>query len=109
MGAAPASSSDSIFSFQPMPSTESMTQEESVRLLVLKRTYDLFTGGLALVAALAWNDAVQSLFAKIFGPTSTLMAKFAYAVFVTVIIVILGTRLARVTRALENRLTNGKK
>ena len=78
-------------------------EEENVKLAVLKRTYDLLTSALSFVAALAWNDAIQSLFLSIFGPSSTLLAKFLYALVLTVIIVWFGSRLARLTRAVEER------
>ena len=78
-------------------------EEESVNLAVLKRTYDLLTSALSFVAALAWNDAIQSLFLRIFGASSTIIAKFLYAIILTVIIVWFGSRLARLTRVVEER------
>lgn len=49
----------------------------------------LIMGGFGLVAALAWNDAIQTLFAKVFGDNpGSLWAKFLYAVIVTATIVI---------------------
>jgi len=78
-------------------------QEEVIHLAVLKRTYDLLTAAFSFVAALAWNDAIQSLFLRIFGPSDTLMAKFLYALVLTVIIVWFGSRLARITQAAERR------
>lgn len=79
-------------------------KEEDIRLAVVKRTYDLLTAAFSFVAALAWNDAIQSLFLRIFGPSSTLVAKFLYAIVLTVIIVWFGSRLARITRSAEKRL-----
>ena len=58
-----------------------------------------------MVAALAWNDAIQSLFQMIFGPSSTLAAKFLYAGLVTVIIVWMGSRMAKLNKAVEKKLT----
>lgn len=84
-------------------------REENVRLAIVKRTYDLLTAALSFVAALAWNDAIQSLFTAIFGPTSTLAAKFIYAIVLTVIIVWLGTRIARLSRAIERRWESSEK
>ncbi len=90
-----------------VPSVErKKTQEESIRLSVVKRTYDLLTAALTFVAALAWNDAIQSLFQTIFGPASTLAAKFIYAIILTIIIVWLGSRIARLTQAIERRYTS---
>ncbi len=56
----------------------------------------LLLGGLGLVAALAWNDAIQSLFQRLFDPQGTaLSAKFIYAVLITAIITVLSLRLSR--------------
>lgn len=46
-----------------------------------------FLAGLGLVAALAWNDAVRSLFNEVFeGARGSLFAKFGYAFLITVIV-----------------------
>lgn len=82
----------------------SKREKEDIRLLVLRRTYELLTGAFAFVAALAWNEAIQALFLRIFGPAQTLLAKFLYAAVLTVIIVYLGNKVARVTATVEERL-----
>jgi hypothetical protein len=89
-------------SFQPAEMHEK--KDEDIRLAVLRRTYDLLTAAFSFVAALAWNDAIQSLFLRVFGPSSTLVAKFLYAIILTIIIVWFGSRLARLTRSAEKRL-----
>ncbi|MBI3572578.1 MAG: hypothetical protein HY092_00055 [Candidatus Kerfeldbacteria bacterium] len=60
---------------------------------VVNQIITLLLGGLSLVAALAWNDAVRQLFDRIFPKGGGLIAKFMYAVFVTVVIVIISLRL----------------
>lgn len=55
----------------------------------------LLAGALGLIAALAWNEAVKALFAKIFGEANGLAAKFTYAVVVTVIVVFITMRLTK--------------
>lgn len=55
----------------------------------------LLTGALGMVAALAWNEAVKALFEKLFGDASSLVAKFAYAVAITAIVVWVTTHLAK--------------
>ena len=87
------------------PNNVAQEQEVSLRLNFLHKMYDLMTTAFSLVAALAWNDAIQSLFTKIFGSTNTLLAKFAYAIIVTFIIVWLGIRINRTARSLEKVLT----
>ncbi len=48
-----------------------------------------------LVAALAWNNAIQKLFTVMFGTQSNLGAELVYALFVTVIAVIVTIYLTR--------------
>lgn len=76
-------------------------RELSLRLSILKKTLELMTSAFALVAALAWNDAIQSLFLKIFGPTSSLIAKFIYALLITAVVVIVAVRLSRLSRLID--------
>ena len=55
-----------------------------------------FLAGLGLVAALAWNDAVQGLFNEIFGGArGSLIAKFGYALLITVVVTFVSWRLGR--------------
>jgi hypothetical protein len=56
----------------------------------------LFLGALGLVAALAWNDAVQSLFKVIFKEQSGVLAKFGYAVVITAIVVFISWRMMKI-------------
>jgi uncharacterized membrane protein YuzA (DUF378 family) len=55
----------------------------------------LLTGALGLIAALAWNEAVKALFEKIFGDANGIAAKFAYAIIVTIVVVWITMRLAK--------------
>lgn len=54
------------------------------------------TAAFGLVAALAWNDAIQSLFTTLFGTAGDLAAKFVYALLVTVVVVFVTVRLGRI-------------
>ncbi|MEK7655113.1 MAG: DUF5654 family protein [Patescibacteria group bacterium] len=76
----------------------------SLRLSVVKKTLELMTAASAFVAALAWNDAVQSLFVQIFGMKQGVVAKFTYAIIVTAIVVWIGYRLSKVSQIIEKRL-----
>jgi ABC-type multidrug transport system fused ATPase/permease subunit len=67
----------------------------------------LISSAFALVAALAWNDAIQALFKQVFVPGSdeakttswTLVAtSFGYALLVTVIVVIVIYYLTRLSK-----------
>jgi len=55
---------------------------------VFEKIAILITGAFGLVAALAWNGAIQSIFKEVFGETSTIIANLFYAVIVTTIAVI---------------------
>jgi hypothetical protein len=80
-------------------------KERGLRLSVIQKILELMTAAFSLVAALAWNDAIQSLFLRIFGPASGVAAKFIYALLVTGIVVFIGIRLSRVTKVIEQRFT----
>lgn len=62
---------------------------------VLEKTLQLATVAFGLVAALAWNEAIQTLFTQIFGEAADITAKFIYALIVTGIVVFATIRLAR--------------
>ncbi|MFA5935910.1 MAG: DUF5654 family protein [Patescibacteria group bacterium] len=80
-------------------------QEKGLRLSVIQKTLELMTAAFSLVAALAWNDAIQTLFLRLFGPASSLWAKILYALLITALVVWIGIRLSRVTKAAERRYT----
>lgn len=48
----------------------------------------LIVAAFGFVAALAWNEAILSVFRQYFGELVSIIAKFIYAIFVTVIAVI---------------------
>ena len=80
---------------------------------VLDKFAELITVALGLVAALAWNEAIQQLFTVLLGETGgALAAKFVYAVIVTLIVIFATisvsraaerARLAEERRRLEQR------
>lgn len=65
----------------------------------------LITSGFGLVAALAWNEAIQEIFKKLFPQEQIggLIAKIIYAVLITGMIVIVVYQLGRVS----NRIKRG--
>ena len=87
-----------------MEQNEASSNQDRVSALILKRTYELLTSAFALVAALAWNDAVQSTFNILFKSSKTLPAKFLYALLVTVLVVWMGIRLAKLTSVIEKKV-----
>jgi TRAP-type C4-dicarboxylate transport system permease small subunit len=56
----------------------------------------LLTAAFGLVAALAWNGAIQAIFKQVFGTVDSIPAQLSYAIIVTVIAVIAIIWIARV-------------
>lgn len=54
---------------------------------VLEKLAALLTAAFGLIAALAWNGAIQAIFKEIFGTADTIIAMFIYAIIVTIIAV----------------------
>jgi len=55
---------------------------------VIKNLSALIIAAFGLVAALAWNGAIQAIFKQVYGTPDTVGAMLIYAVVVTVIAVI---------------------
>jgi hypothetical protein len=55
---------------------------------ILDKFSALITAAFGLVAALAWNEAIQSIFKEFFGEQETLMPKIIYATVVTILAVV---------------------
>ena len=54
---------------------------------VIEKIAALMTAAFGLVAALAWNGAIQAIFKQIFGDASSVGAMLVYAIVVTIIAV----------------------
>ena len=69
---------------------------KNLKLEILDKMSGLMTAGFGLVAALAWNEAIKASIEHFF-PLSrnTLLAKFIYAVLMTLVVVIMSVYLAR--------------
>ncbi len=72
--------------------------EKTFREQVIGQFSALITAAFGLIAALAWNSFIILLFQHIFGTTSTLLPMLLYAVFVTVLAVIMSILVARAAR-----------
>lgn len=86
--------------------------ELSLRSELYEKMTTLASSGLGLVAAFAWNDAIQELFRTLFGTASTLVAKFVYALLITTVVVALLvylSRLAARVKELSEKFTRLKK
>jgi uncharacterized membrane protein len=78
---------------------------------VLDKFAELITVALGLVAALAWNTAIQNLFTTIFGGAgSALVGQFVYAVIITAVVIfatISVSRAAERAKRLEEERSRG--
>lgn len=61
-----------------------------------QKIIDLVTAAFGLVAALAWNEAIQQLIQTVYPAGDDLIGKFIYAVIITLLAVFITTRLAHV-------------
>lgn len=78
---------------------------------VLDKMNVLFTSGMGLVAALAWNEAIKNMFDQIFPPQdkNSIFALFGYAVVVTIIIVMVTYRLTKLLEKVKKEDKKKKK
>ena len=74
---------------------------EQTKRALKEKTTTLIIGGFGLVAALAWNEAIKSLFETYFKESSGLMGKFIYALIITLIVVIVSIRLGKISEKKE--------
>jgi len=64
---------------------------------VIEKLAALITAAFGLVAALAWNSAIQETFKRYYGPNSGLAALFAYAVIITILAVFITLWIGKVS------------
>ena len=62
---------------------------------VLEKIAALLTIAFGLIAALAWNGAIQAIFKAVFGTADTIIGMLVYAVVVTIIAVIVAIQLGK--------------
>ncbi len=79
------------------------TQKETRQTMI-----NLILGGFSLVAALAWNDAIQTFFNTFFPKESGVLGKFIYAALITLLVVTLSLQLKKFFSTNEES-TNQKK
>jgi Flp pilus assembly pilin Flp len=75
-----------------------------VRIELVEKMSALITAAFGLVAALAWNSAIQNVFKQFFGESESLTAQITYAVIVTVIAVYMAFLIGRAKASLTEKL-----
>lgn len=71
---------------------------EEAKRAAREKMVTLILAGFGLVAALAWNDAIQSLFKALFPQNQEIIGKFVYAFLVTIIVVIISLQLQKISK-----------
>ncbi|HEX8357152.1 MAG TPA: DUF5654 family protein [Segetibacter sp.] len=64
--------------------------------IVLQSMIALASAALGLVSALAWNDAIKETIKQFFAGDESLASKYIYALFVTILAVVVVLILARI-------------
>lgn len=87
-----------------------MKKVQELRSEFLKTMVQLATAGFGLVAALAWNDAIQTLIRELLPAGSGALSKLLYALIVTAIAVIVTYSLGKAAqRAKIEEVKDSKK
>ncbi len=63
---------------------------------VFAQTATLINGAFALIAALAWNEAIKALIDRYVPAGSSLYSKFLYALVLTTIVVLISMKLTKI-------------
>lgn len=73
------------------------TEGEKLRTEMRERTAGYVMSGLGVVVGLAWNEAIKAFieYSLPFASAGTMIAKFIYAVILTILIVIVATYVVR--------------
>ena len=74
---------------------------EETQKEIKEKMLTLILAGFGLVAALAWNDAIQTLFKVIFPKSEGVIGKFIYAVIITILVVVITLQLKKISEKKE--------
>jgi hypothetical protein len=69
---------------------------------IVEKISSLIIAAFGLVAALAWNGAIQAIFKRIFGTTEAMGAMIVYAIVVTIIAVFVTISIAKIAGKNDN-------
>ena len=70
---------------------------------VITQTLGFISSAFVLIAALAWNEAIKELISQYLPASSGLISKLIYAIIVTVIAVIITSKLSKIGEKLEDK------
>lgn len=82
------------------PDIQKIKQETSqIQVEVKEKLVGYIVAAFGLVAGLAWNEAIKALIEKLFPvDNSGLLAKFIYAILISLFVVIISMYLVRLTK-----------
>jgi Mg2+/citrate symporter len=83
--------------------------DTETKLLFVNTFSALITAAFGLVAALAWNDAIQAAVATVFKDNGALWGKLIYAILVTVLAVIMVIIITRSAKKLNDKVKSESK
>jgi uncharacterized membrane protein YidH (DUF202 family) len=69
---------------------------------IVEKLSILITSAFGLVAALAWNSAIQQIFKTFLGEASSITAMVSYATIITIVAVIATVWIGKVSEKLKN-------
>jgi len=75
---------------------------------IVSESLTMMTTAFGLVAALAWNEAIRALINNFFSKGQGIISLFIYAILVTVIAVVVSTRLIKIKTRFDEQ-ENGSK
>ena len=70
---------------------------------VIEKIAALVTAAFGLIAALAWNGAIQAIFKKVFGTAEGIGSMLTYAIVVTIIAVLVTIWIGRVSERAKSK------
>ncbi len=68
---------------------------------ILEKLGTLIAAAFALVAALAWNDAIKAIFKEVFGTPDKVIPMLVYAISVTIVAVIMTVWISKISGRLK--------
>gem|GEM_PF-510361 len=101
-----ASESNLIYTYIMTIKEKLQHEKREIKKQVQKQLLTYIVASLGLIAGLAWNEAIKGLIEYIF-PLSqnTIQAKFLYAIFMTILIVIISYYLARLMQEKDEEIS----